>query len=108
MIRSPKFRKETGVLTPEQRQTVEKLFTANNVEAFLFDGLKGTDRLFTPTRPVLHNALWIVPGQPAAGACWADDNLSPETQHLIATMTQLIATLCGPDVAAGRRSSSAN
>jgi hypothetical protein len=93
LIRSPEFLREPGVFTSEQKQIVESLFTPDKIQAYMADSLGPVDRLFTASRRVLHNALWIVPGQASGAACWGESNLTPATEQLIATFEQLLVTL---------------
>jgi hypothetical protein len=90
IIRSPSFRRERGVFTSRQRRVIKEIFSPAHVAAYRADSLGQLERTFGPTRPVVRLGMWILPGHPPDSAYWGETNLSPATQHLIATFDQFL------------------
>lgn len=95
IIHSRQFLRETGVFTSQQRRVIKEIFTPANLPAYRSDSLGEFERTFTPERPVLRLGMWTGPGHQLGCACWGETNLSPATQHLIATFDQILAAQVG-------------
>jgi hypothetical protein len=95
IIHSPQFLRKTGVFTSQERRLIKEIFNPANLPAYQSDSLGEFERTFSPERPVLRLGLWVAPGRRMGSACWGESNLSPATQHLIATFDQFLAAQVG-------------
>lgn len=94
IIHSPRFLRETGVFTSQQRRVIKEIFSAANLPAYRADSLGLLALTFGGGHQVTRLGLWSIPGH-SGNACWGETNLSPTTQYLIATLDQFLSAKVG-------------
>jgi hypothetical protein len=94
IIHSPRYLREAGVFTSQERRIIKEIFSPGNLSAYRADSMGPLARTFRCERQVTRLGLWSIPGQ-SGNACWGEANLSPATQHLIATFDQFLTTKVG-------------
>jgi hypothetical protein len=90
IIPSPHYRRTTGVFTSHERRVINEIFTPSNLPTYQADGMGSLERAFR-LPDVVRLGLWVCPGHRSGNACWGETNLSPATQHLIATFDRFLA-----------------
>lgn len=94
IIHSPRFLRKKSVFTSQERRIIKEIFSPGNLPAYRADSMGLLARTFRSERQVTRLGLWSIPGQ-SGNACWGEANLSPATQHLIATLDQFLTSKVG-------------
>jgi hypothetical protein len=84
---------QQGMLTLEQRQTIESLLAPDAAAAYLADSEVPGEVKFEGEPPTQRCLMWLTPDRSPSVGCWRGGNLSAATQALLTTFDRLITTL---------------